>query len=297
MSLRSKLFPFLTVVLAFLVVISSVEIEAAKSSKSSTHGVGKKVHSKKVKSRSKRKHRRSRACNTVVGKHQALELLKSGSPELQMLAGVGDESEVQTSPALDVSVQKQLLQEVEDITDLQNEEDAQIDADNFRMLWLSYVDPVSDPEEKELTLACGIPKQSMMNAIMEWLGTRYHFGGTGRTGIDCSAFVRAVFASSANLVLPRTAQSQIEVGQRIRNVEDLQFGDLVFFHTARHAYVSHVGIYLGNNLFAHSSSRFGVTVSPLNSDYYSSHLVGARRLTENDVVALSAQNTVATGTH
>ena len=295
MAKRISLYPVLAIALSLLIAATSIEVDAAKSvRKSSAHGIGKRAHNKKG---SKRKHRRSRACNTIVGKSQALQLLKSGSPELQMLAGMSDESAPAEEATLDLSIQKQLLQEVEDMTDLQNEEDAQIDADNFKMLWLSYIDPVADPEEKELKLACGIAKQSMMNSIMEWLGTRYHFGGTGRTGIDCSAFVRAVFASSANLVLPRTAQSQIEVGQRVRNVEDLQFGDLVFFHTARHAYVSHVGIYLGNNLFAHSSSRFGVTVSSLNSDYYSSHLVGARRLTSNDVMALSAQNSVSAGTH
>jgi len=65
---RISLNPLLTMMVALLVVFTSVEIEAAKKSKPSSRGTSKRVHYKKG---SKRKHRRSRACNTVVGKHQA----------------------------------------------------------------------------------------------------------------------------------------------------------------------------------------------------------------------------------
>ncbi len=285
---RICLYPVLSVFVLLFFCASTTLVEAAKAKKGRVH-----VSSKK----SKKRKGHHTACNTVVGKKQALEFLRSGSPELQMLAGVSEGTEAEINPQdIDLSVQKQLLQEVEDISDLQNEDDGSIDAESFKMLWLSYIDPVGD-EESQRKLSCGISKQQLMNSIMDWLGTRYHFGGSSRSGIDCSAFVRSVFAASANIVLPRTAQSQIEVGQRVRNVEDLQFGDLVFFHTRRHAYVSHVGIYLGNKLFAHSSTRFGVTVSSLESDYYSAHLIGARRLSESDVAQLTANDALAaTGT-
>ncbi len=287
---RICMYPLIAALLIFGCVATTTTAQA-KSKKSRVHA--KHCSSKKKKGR----HSRRTACNTIAGKQQAMEFLKSGSAELKMLAGVeaGEEGQ-EPNDGVDLSVQKQLLQEVEDLSDLQNEEDGNIDAESFKMLWLSFVDPIGD-ENDQHTLSCGIAKQQLMNSIMDWLGTRYHFGGSSRSGIDCSAFVRTVFAKSANIVLPRTASSQIEVGDRVRNVEDLQFGDLVFFHTRSHAYVSHVGIYLGNKLFAHSSTRFGVTVSSLESDYYSAHLIGARRLTQNDVQALSSADAItATGT-
>jgi cell wall-associated NlpC family hydrolase len=71
------------------------------------------------------------------------------------------------------------------------------------------------------------------------------------------------------------------------NRKDLQFGDLIFFHTRRHAYVSHVGIYLGDNLFAHASSKYGVTVSSLESTYYNNRFIGAKRITARDLDKMS----------
>lgn len=130
----------------------------------------------------------------------------------------------------------------------------------------------------------GIDKMVAMEALVDWLGTRYLFGGTSKSGIDCSAFTRTVYRS-IGFGLPRTAAMQWEVGDAVDR-EELQFGDLVFFNTRSAVWVSHVGMYLGNDLFAHASSRNGVTVSSLNSDYYSSHYIGGRRY---DVAAALAE--------
>src|SRR5690606_27510344 len=119
-------------------------------------------------------------------------------------------------------------------------------------------------------------------------GTRYLFGGMGRNGIDCSAFTGMVYRT-LNYKLPRTAAMQWEVGVPVER-EDLHFGDLVFFNTRKAVYVSHVGMYLGNGMFAHASSRNGVTVSSLESDYYSSHMIGARRYDLNSVMTASADS-------
>lgn len=121
----------------------------------------------------------------------------------------------------------------------------------------------------------GVDKLAMMESIVDWLGTRYHFGGMGRSGIDCSAFTGTVYRA-LNFKIPRTAAAQWDFGTAIP-LEELQFGDLVFFHTRAAVYVSHVGIYLGNDMFAHASSRNGVTVSSLKGAYYAKTLIGARR--------------------
>lgn len=129
----------------------------------------------------------------------------------------------------------------------------------------------------------GVDKVAVMETIVSWIGTRYLFGGMGRGGIDCSAYTGTLYRS-INFKLPRTAAAQWEVGVPVEK-DQLQFGDLVFFNTRSAVYVSHVGMYLGNGYFTHASSRNGVTVSSLGSDYYSTHMIGARRYDVNAAVA------------
>jgi peptidoglycan DL-endopeptidase LytE len=112
-----------------------------------------------------------------------------------------------------------------------------------------------------------------------FLGTRYRFGGSSRSGgIDCSAFVQKVFRE-LEVSLPRTAREQFEVGSAV-TPGDLQKGDLIFFSTYA-SYASHVGIYLGNNKMIHASSRDRrVVISPMNTAYYRSRYLGAKRITK-----------------
>jgi peptidoglycan endopeptidase LytE len=109
-----------------------------------------------------------------------------------------------------------------------------------------------------------------------FLGTRYRFGGSSRNGLDCSAFVQKVFREM-EVSLPRTAREQFERGAEV-SPGDLQKGDLVFFRTYA-SFPSHVGIYLGNNRMIHASSRDRrVVVSTLNTPYYRSRYLGAKRI-------------------
>lgn len=109
-----------------------------------------------------------------------------------------------------------------------------------------------------------------------FLGTRYRFGGSSRSGIDCSSFVQHVF-KELEVSLPRTAREQFEVGSAVAP-GDLQKGDLIFFATYA-SYPSHVGIYLGNNKMIHASSRDRrVVISSLNTSYYRSRFLGAKRI-------------------
>src|SRR5208283_4596792 len=79
----------------------------------------------------------------------------------------------------------------------------------------------------------------------------YRFGGNGAFGMDCSAYVQKVY-SFIGLDIPRSAREQFNVGESV-DKDDLATGDLVFFRTYA-SFPSHVGIYLGNNLFIHASS-------------------------------------------
>lgn len=132
--------------------------------------------------------------------------------------------------------------------------------------------------------ATAAKRSDVMQNIIDWMGTRYVFGGVGRAGIDCSAFTREVYAKSFGVELPRTANLQSRLGETIRK-EDLQFGDLVFFKTAKYAPVTHVGIYIGEGLFANAASSKGVSLGSLNSKYWSKRYLNGKRLFTNSAMA------------
>ncbi|HUR10958.1 MAG TPA: NlpC/P60 family protein [Flavitalea sp.] len=112
--------------------------------------------------------------------------------------------------------------------------------------------------------------------IEEWYGTRYRYGGSDKSGIDCSAFVQTFVDEQYGIRLPRTSVDQYINSKRVKK-ELLQQGDLVFFRTLANKSVSHVGIYLFNNKFLHASTSFGVVISDLSEGYYSDHFAGAGR--------------------
>lgn len=115
----------------------------------------------------------------------------------------------------------------------------------------------------------------LLEFIEEWFGTRYQYGGSSKSGIDCSAFTCALENNVYGKIIPRTSREQFDQSQKIP-AESLQPGDLVFFNTR--GGVSHVGIYVANNKFVHASTSYGVTISDLNEEYYKRRFVGAGRL-------------------
>ncbi len=139
----------------------------------------------------------------------------------------------------------------------------------------SHVEP---PIHSDEAAPGKINDQKMMDVILSYLGTPYVYGGDSKSGIDCSAFTGAVYDKSVNMKLPRTAADQVKLGQPV-SLEDLKFGDLMFFNTTG-ANPSHVGIYIGDDLFAHASEAFGVTISSIESSYYKKRYTEARRVLE-----------------
>lgn len=79
-----------------------------------------------------------------------------------------------------------------------------------------------------------------------------------------------------DLDLPRTSAAQAKAGTHV-DQEDLRMGDLVFFNTSGRG-VSHAGIYVGNDQFAHASTSKGVRISKLSESYYKTRYVTARRV-------------------
>lgn len=155
-------------------------------------------------------------------------------------------------------------------------------------------DSKSESEKPEASMALQTKYAAMLNTdpsniqneklyeyIDDWYGTNYKYGGTTKSGVDCSAFVQSLFATVYGINLPRTSQYQYTATKRISTTQ-LKEGDLLFFHTRRrHRGVNHVGIYLQNNKFVQASSSGGVMISDMYEPYYVQHLIGAGRVISN----------------
>ncbi|MEG6585858.1 C40 family peptidase [Dendrosporobacter sp. 1207_IL3150] len=115
----------------------------------------------------------------------------------------------------------------------------------------------------------------LTQTAFRYIGVPYVFGGTTPSGFDCSGFVKFVFGNSG-IYMPRTADQQFEVGQSV-SYNRLQPGDLVFFSTYTSG-PSHSGIYLGDGKFISATSSRGVAVDRIDSGYWGSRYVGARRV-------------------
>ncbi|WP_410515263.1 C40 family peptidase [Paenibacillus sp. BR2-3] len=124
------------------------------------------------------------------------------------------------------------------------------------------------------TFASEVKLDSVVNQV---IGTPYLYGGTTTSGFDCSGFILYVLKKFNVDDLPRTSQSQAKVGTPVAK-ENLRPGDLVFFNTFGKG-ISHAGIYIGDDQFAHSSSK-GVRVSSLSESYYQDRYVTARRVVD-----------------
>lgn len=124
-----------------------------------------------------------------------------------------------------------------------------------------------------------IKNLSLFRLIDEWFGTRYRYGGSTKSGVDCSAFVQIMYAGLFGLALPRTAREQYTLTKKISRTE-IKEGDLVFFDTR--GGVSHVGIYLQNNKFVHAASSGGVMISDLYDNYWAQRFIGVGRYEKAD---------------
>ena len=123
----------------------------------------------------------------------------------------------------------------------------------------------SGPEERQL----------LVKVTKAFIGVPYRLGGTTLKGIDCSAFVQRVYGIF-DVPLPRTAREQSRAGMNL-TLEELKEGDLVFFKTRRSGL--HVGIYIGNHQFVHTSSQSRqAKVDSMESAYFQERFVKGVRV-------------------
>ncbi|OFY83705.1 MAG: hypothetical protein A3F72_12905 [Bacteroidetes bacterium RIFCSPLOWO2_12_FULL_35_15] len=115
--------------------------------------------------------------------------------------------------------------------------------------------------------------------VYDWVGTRYKYAGKSKKGIDCSGFVGEMYRNTYCITLSGGSR---DIWPTVIPVEkkDLQEGDILFFKIKR-GQISHVGIYLGNNKFAHASVAYGVIISDLNEEYYKKYFYKGGRVIGN----------------
>ncbi|KAB2925782.1 MAG: hypothetical protein F9K22_02475 [Bacteroidetes bacterium] len=140
-------------------------------------------------------------------------------------------------------------------------------------LWGTSLVPVPENIERTGRMLMGVP---------------YLWGGTSVKGVDCSGFTKTVFLLNG-LSLNRDANQQAEQGTPVEAGKDfvqLKKGDLLFFGRkegdGKKERITHVGIYLGGQLYIHSSGTVHLNsfdaASPLYNEYNRNRFVRARRV-------------------
>lgn len=119
----------------------------------------------------------------------------------------------------------------------------------------------------------------MYQFIYDWLGTPYRLGGDTKNGIDCSGFAYQLYNKTFNTIIGTNSRNIFSMVNPINKI-DLKEGDLVFFKIHSKS-ISHVGVYIGENKFAHASSSKGVMISNLQDAYWQRYFYKGGRVLEN----------------
>jgi lipoprotein Spr len=154
----------------------------------------------------------------------------------------------------------------------------------------SFQNIESNADRKKLNdfLAAGIEKEintktasadEIIETAEKYLGVPHCMGGTTMKCMDCSGLLVTVFAK-LGIILPHNSEEQARYGKIISLTDELRKGDLVFFIRTyeTHLFITHSGIYAGNNKFIHVSSRNGVIITSINDPWWNQKFIFGTRV-------------------
>ena len=113
----------------------------------------------------------------------------------------------------------------------------------------------------------------------QYVGYAYVYGAESPSvGFDCSGLAYFVYGQFGYSICRTASQQYANDGVKVSK-SDLQPGDLVFFSSNGGYSVTHVGLYIGGGNFVNpSTSKTGVIISSLDSDWYTKTWYGAKRI-------------------
>ncbi len=123
--------------------------------------------------------------------------------------------------------------------------------------------------------------KEIIETAKTYLGVPHCMGGTTKKCMDCSGLLVTVF-SRHGIQLPHNSEEQARFGKIITETEKLTKGDLIFFIKSykTHRFITHSGIYIGDNKFIHTSSTKGVTITSLSDPWWNDKFIFGTRVIE-----------------
>ena len=121
-----------------------------------------------------------------------------------------------------------------------------------------------------------IKSSKLYSFIDDWYGTPYKYGGCQKGGVDCSCFTNLLYEKVYDKKIARSASDMFKECDKI-SIEEAKTGDLVFFKIGGNN-ISHVGVFIKNNLFVHASNSSGVVINSLKEAYYKKYFFCAGKM-------------------
>jgi cell wall-associated NlpC family hydrolase len=115
-----------------------------------------------------------------------------------------------------------------------------------------------------------------VTAAKGWRGTPFREGGADRQGADSAGYVVQLHKEVSASALAKTPTELWTSGKPV-GIAAFEPGDIVFFGDLNSLSPIHVGIYVGDRSFTHSSVGTGVSFASLDDTYWKPRFLGARR--------------------